>query len=79
MEKRLTELATSTLGKWAWLVGVANLYAPPPCSWNDVHQHWSSLCKLLLETLIRLEATYAELKHILMIRYSEEKNNVFQM
>jgi hypothetical protein len=39
--------------------------------WNDVNQHWTSLCKLLLETLIRLEATYAELQHILMIRSDE--------
>ena len=33
--------------------------------------HWNSLCKLLEETLIRLEATYAELRHILKIRGEE--------
>ena len=38
---------------------------------NDAEMHWNSLCKLLAETLIRLEATYAELRHILKIRDEE--------
>ena len=40
----------------------------PASRWNDVNQHWGSLCKLLLETLLRLEATYAEVQHVLLIR-----------
>ena len=36
-----------------------------------MNQHWASLCKLLLETLVRLEATHAEVQHILMIRDDE--------
>lgn len=39
--------------------------------WNDVNQHWNSLCKLLQETLLRLEATYAEVRHVLQIRREE--------
>lgn len=41
------------------------------CRWNDVNQHWNSLCKLLQETLLRLEATYAEVRHVLDIRREE--------
>ena len=39
--------------------------------WNDVNQHWNSLCKLLAETLLRLEATYAEVRHVIQIRKEE--------
>ena len=39
--------------------------------WKDVNQHWNSLCKLLQETLLRLEATYAEVRHVLQIRTEE--------
>ena len=39
--------------------------------WKDVNQHWNSLCKLLQETLLRLEATYAEVRHVLQIRREE--------
>ena len=61
-------LSVSGRVQWVWS-GYHDDPNPSPCSWNDVNQHWTSLCKLLLETLIRLEATYAELQHILMIRY----------
>ena len=36
-----------------------------------MNQHWNSLCKLLQETLLRLEATYAEVRHVLQIRTEE--------
>ena len=39
--------------------------------WKDVNQHWNSLCKLLQETLLRLEATYAEVRQVLQIRREE--------
>ena len=35
--------------------------------WNDVHQHWNSLQKLLEETLLRFRATYAEVCEVLQI------------
>lgn len=44
-----------------------------PCllRWNDVNQHWNSLCKLLSETLLHLEATYAEVRYVLQITQEE--------
>ncbi len=39
--------------------------------WNDVNQHWNSLCKLLSETLLHLEATYAEVQQVLQITREE--------
>ncbi len=33
--------------------------------------HWNSSCKLLTETLSHLEATEAEMRHVLMIRGEE--------
>ena len=33
--------------------------------------HWNSCCKLLSETLVRLEATEAEMRHVLLIRSEE--------
>ena len=33
--------------------------------------HWNSSCKLLTETLLHLEATEAEMRHVLQIREEE--------
>ena len=33
--------------------------------------HWNSSCKLLSETLLHLEATEAEMRHVLLIREEE--------
>ena len=33
--------------------------------------HWNSCCKLLSETLLHLEATEAEMRHVLLIRGEE--------
>jgi hypothetical protein len=33
--------------------------------------HWNSCCKLLSETLLHLEATEAEMRHVLLIREEE--------
>lgn len=33
--------------------------------------HWNSCCKLLSETLLHLEATEAEMRHVLLIRSEE--------
>ena len=41
--------------------------------WNDVNQHWDSLCKLLAETMLRLESTYGEVRHVIRIRTEEFK------
>ena len=41
------------------------------CRWNDVQMHWNSSCKLLNETLLHLEATEAEMRHVLLIRGEE--------
>ena len=45
--------------------------SPSPCRWNDVQMHWNSCCKLLKETLLHLEATEAEMRHVLLIRDQE--------
>jgi len=53
-------------------IGEFTLYIPMlPVRWNDVSQHWSSLIKLLEETLLHLEATHAELRHVTRIRREE--------
>ena len=41
--------------------------------WNDVNQHWDSLCKLLAETMLHLESTYAEVCQVNLIRTEEFK------
>ncbi len=47
-------------------------HAPPSLPrWNDVQMHWNSSCKLLRETLLHLEATEAEMRHVLQIRGEE--------
>ncbi|XP_065895085.1 uncharacterized protein [Dysidea avara] len=38
---------------------------------NDVVQHWDSLINLLAETLLRLESTFAELRHVLQVLEEE--------
>ena len=43
----------------------------PPSRWQDVSQHWNSLCKLLGETLLHLEATFAEVRHVLQTTKEE--------
>ncbi len=39
--------------------------------WNDVNQHWGSLVKLLSETMLHLESTHAEMRHVIRIRREE--------
>ncbi len=34
-------------------------------------QHWSSLVKLLTDTLLHLESTHAEVRHVIRIRKEE--------
>lgn len=39
--------------------------------WTDVSQHWKSLIKLLTETMLHLESTRAEVRHVIRIRKEE--------